>query len=117
VRLRDVHGPHYLATLRREPGREFHASELARGSRAVLVAPVEATGSLRTGLGLGDAGERTDARSRAAYRERLADTEQELALVHPELGAHLSATARCGYFCSYVPDPRRPIEWNASPAC
>jgi tetratricopeptide (TPR) repeat protein len=31
---------------------------------------------------------------------------------HPVLGAHLAATIRCGYFCSYVPDPRQPIEWE-----
>jgi len=35
-----------------------------------------------------------------------------IAASHPELGAHLHATVRRGYFCSYVPDPRHPIEWE-----
>ena len=31
---------------------------------------------------------------------------------HPELGSHLYATVRRGYWCTYQPDPRRPIEWR-----
>src|SRR4051812_32296740 len=31
-----------------------------------------------------------------------------------DLGAHLEVTVRTGTFCSYVPDPRVPIEWVVS---
>ena len=30
----------------------------------------------------------------------------------PDLGAHLEATVRTGTYCSYVPDPRAPMEWR-----
>ncbi len=30
----------------------------------------------------------------------------------PALGAHLQATVRTGTYCSYVPDPRAPMEWR-----
>ena len=29
-----------------------------------------------------------------------------------ELGQELEATVRTGTFCSYMPDPRRPVEWT-----
>ncbi|HWL88752.1 MAG TPA: hypothetical protein VNO21_23275, partial [Polyangiaceae bacterium] len=56
ARLRDTKGLHYLATLLREPGREFHVADLA---------------GLHAG-DLGDAGDMLDARARIAYQERLA---------------------------------------------
>jgi hypothetical protein len=169
IRLRDLRGLHYLASLLREPGREFHASDLVGAKPAApAAAPFEAD-ALRVGFGTGDAGERIDAAARAAYRARLAELDEEIAeaermndrgrleraseekeaLVaelagaarghrvssdaerarvtatkgikaalekiaarHPELGAHLQATVRRGYFCCYAPDPRHPIEWE-----
>lgn len=168
IRLRDLRGLHYLATLLREPGREFHATDLVRSGRGPSFAP-PLDDTLAVASGTGDAGERLDARARAAYRARLADLgdaiadaeylndrgrlerareEREalldelgaaargkrassdaerarltatkgikaaldkIAASHPELGAHLHATVRRGYFCSYVPDPRHPIEWE-----
>jgi hypothetical protein len=30
----------------------------------------------------------------------------------PALGAHLVATLHTGYYCSYTPDPRAPIDWD-----
>jgi hypothetical protein len=32
---------------------------------------------------------------------------------HPELGSHLSVAVSTGTFCSYDPDPRLPVTWNA----
>ena len=29
-----------------------------------------------------------------------------------ELGRHLDTTVRTGTFCSYLPDPRVPIDWQ-----
>ncbi len=169
IRLRDMRGLHYLATLLREPGREFHASDLVRiGSPGLSPAHADGDPSLTVVTGLGDGGAPIDARALAAYRERLRalDAEQaeaernsdlgrlgllsaeresllselegaahgdasshserariavtkaikaalaKIAERHPELGAHLSATIRRGYSCSYVPDPRVPVEWE-----
>jgi hypothetical protein len=36
----------------------------------------------------------------------------KIAASHPELGAHLQATVKRGYLCSYNPDPRHPIAWQ-----
>jgi len=54
----------------------------------------------------------------AAERARLAVTKGvgaalgRISASNPSLGRHLMATIRRGYFCSYTPDPRRPIAWN-----
>ncbi len=32
---------------------------------------------------------------------------------HPALGQHLSSTIKTGAYCSYTPDPRVPITWEA----
>jgi tetratricopeptide (TPR) repeat protein len=168
IRLRDLRGLHYVATLLREPGREFHATDLVRSGRSPSFAPA-LDETLHVASGLGDAGERLDAQARTAYKARLADLDDELAEAerrndrgrlerardereallaelgaawrgeragsdaerarlaatkgikvaldkiaasHSELGAHLRATVRRGYFCCYVPDPRHPIEWE-----
>ncbi len=34
---------------------------------------------------------------------------------HPELGEHLDRTIRTGTYCAYVPDPRAPTGWRATP--
>lgn len=33
--------------------------------------------------------------------------------VHPPLGQHLERTVRTGRYCSYIPDPRVPMIWDA----
>ena len=38
---------------------------------------------------------------------------ERIAASHPELGRHLTATVRRGYFCVYRPDPARPVRWDA----
>ncbi|HXZ83867.1 MAG TPA: hypothetical protein VEI82_00115 [Myxococcota bacterium] len=70
IRLRDMRGLHYLATLLREPGREFAATDLVRLANGRPGVPVTD--------GLGDAGP-IDARARAACRERLLEIEAERA--------------------------------------
>jgi hypothetical protein len=79
IRLRDMRGLHYLATLLREPGREFAATDLVKfGNGLPWTRPAEAP-DLSVVSGLGDAGGRLDARARAAYRERLTEIEAERA--------------------------------------
>ena len=79
ARLRDSKGLHYLAAMLRDPGREFHVSELvALTSDATAASEAELRESgLRSG-GLGDAGELLDARARADYRRRLKQIQEAL---------------------------------------
>jgi hypothetical protein len=70
MELKDGPGIAYLATLLRQPGREFHVLDLVAGSEG----PPGATGA----VDLGDAGELLDPTARAAYKQRLADVEVEL---------------------------------------
>jgi hypothetical protein len=37
-------------------------------------------------------------------------------LVHPGLADHLAARVRTGTFCSYQPDPKRPVVWDLGPS-
>jgi hypothetical protein len=79
IHLRDMRGLHYLATLLREPGREFAALDLV--SSASGSAPVESSrpeAEARVVRRLGDAGPVLDAQARSEYRARLVDLEAEL---------------------------------------
>jgi non-specific serine/threonine protein kinase len=51
-------------------------------------------------------------RARVTATKGIKAALDRIAASHPELGAHLHATVRRGYFCSYVPDPRHPIKWG-----
>ena len=79
IRLRDMRGLHYLATLLREPGRRFRASDLVGSCSAGAATPAVRDRSLGVVRGLGDAGAAIDARACAAYRERLRALEQDQA--------------------------------------
>jgi hypothetical protein len=83
ARLRDAKGLRYLARLLGDPGREFHAVDLAAaGSPAAPPGPpgerAWAGGELRARPDLGDAGELLDARAKAAYQARLDELAAEL---------------------------------------
>jgi hypothetical protein len=88
IRLRDMRGLHYLATLLREPGREFAATDLVKFSSGLPLTRPGEDPALSVVSGLGDAGEALDARARAAYRERLREIEAERAEAerHGDLG-------------------------------
>ena len=70
VRVRNRKGMHYLARLLAEPGREFHALDLAAaaGARGHGVAAAR-----------DDAGAMLDDRARDAYRRRLTEIEEDIA--------------------------------------
>ncbi len=53
-------------------------------------------------------------RARLAVTKGLKSALEQIAASHPELGRHLAATVRRGYFCVYRPDPARPVRWDAS---
>lgn len=65
--LKDVRGVRMLATLLREPGREFHALDLSQEQKADT-APVDR----------GDGGEMIDDEARRQYRARVAELREEL---------------------------------------
>ena len=85
IHLRDMRGLHYLATLLREPGREFAVLDLVRtASGPAPVGNSPSDPELRVGRRLGDAGPVLDLQARNEYRARLA-----------ELGAELADAERC----------------------
>jgi hypothetical protein len=81
ARLKDAKGLRYLARLLSDPGREFHAVDLAAAG-GTAARPEEraraGAGGLRVRPDLGDAGALLDARAKAAYKARLAELAAEL---------------------------------------
>jgi len=77
--LKDTRGLRFLAVLLAEPGREYHALDLASATAelpAVTGAADEPAAAFRADLG--DAGEVLDAEAKAQYRQRLGDLRAEL---------------------------------------
>ncbi len=54
-------------------------------------------------------------RARSAVTKRIKDSIDKIAEAMPALGRHLATTVKTGYFCSYNPDPNRPVKWNFGP--
>lgn len=76
VRLKDLKGMRYLERLLAEPGREFHVLDLVSVERGTLTVGDSASDSgVAPQAGL----EVFDARAREAYRQRLEETEEDLA--------------------------------------
>lgn len=76
VRLKDLKGMRYLERLLAEPGREFHVLDLVsveRGALPVGRAAIESQIEPQAGL------EVFDSKAREAYRQRLAETEEDIA--------------------------------------
>jgi hypothetical protein len=81
VRLRHSKGLAYLATLLAEPGREFHALDLANEGAAVPDRGIGASEAAALGLRAdvrAGGGEVIDDQAKSAYRERLRDLQAEL---------------------------------------
>jgi hypothetical protein len=51
-------------------------------------------------------------RARVAVTKGLKRALERIAASHPELGRHLTATVRRGYFCVYRSDPARSVRWE-----
>jgi len=94
-RLRDSVGLRYLAVLLGRPGLRVLAADL------VLLAGPEST-SLPP--------DRERARARVTHAIRSA--MRRVARHHVALSEHLRATIITGTRCAYLPDPRRPFEWE-----
>ncbi|MGH3787965.1 MAG: ATP-binding protein [Pseudonocardiaceae bacterium] len=87
-RLRDTKGLQYLRRLLAAPGQQFHVLDLAAGTNS----PAQ--------------------RARSNVSKALRACLKRIEQLHPALGTHLVRSVRTGYFCSYQPDPRVPVEWR-----
>src|SRR5262249_61807071 len=68
------------------------------------------------GLGGGDRpGGAAAGRARTTVSRRLRAVIRRIARQHPGLGDRLPARVRTGMFCTYTPDPERPIDWALGP--
>ncbi|MGM0537241.1 MAG: hypothetical protein ACQER5_14410 [Pseudomonadota bacterium] len=91
VHLRDLKGMRYLERLLAAPGREFHVLDLVSVERGAigLGDPSEALGAgPQCGL------EVFDAKAREAYRQRLAETEEDIAEAEANNDLHRAELAR-----------------------
>jgi len=79
--------------------------ERAQEETAALLNQLEAAGRGRVAASHAE-------RARQTVTKRIKEALERIARAHPDLGAHLGATVRRGYFCVYLPDPERPLDWE-----
>lgn len=91
VHLRDLKGMHYLERLLMAPGREFHVLDLVSVERGALTigGPSEDL-AVSTQCGL----EVFDSKAREAYRQRLTETEEDIAEAEANNDLHRAELAR-----------------------
>ncbi len=91
VRLKDLKGMRYLERLLAEPGREFHVLDLVTVERGALPVGVPSdTPQLDAQCGL----EVFDSKAREAYRQRLAEVEEDIAEAEVNNDLHRAELAR-----------------------
>jgi tetratricopeptide (TPR) repeat protein len=103
-----------IEELRREVEIADDHNDLERASRARAELDF-IVGELGSAVGLGGRDRRVSSvgeRARSAVGKSLRGSLERIGKAHPTLGAHLAATISTGYFCSYKPDPRAPLEWK-----
>jgi class 3 adenylate cyclase len=104
-----------IAELEAEIEQARRWNDLERAARAE--AELDAlTRELAGALGLGGRDRRAASdseRARASVTKAVRGALRRLEAQHPELGRHLSVAVRTGTFCTYDPDPRLPVTWNA----
>jgi non-specific serine/threonine protein kinase len=89
----------------------FHDAGRAERARAEMEALTE---QLAAAVGLGGRDRPTGSaaeRARTTVTHRLRAVIERIARQHPGLGDHLATRVRTGTFCTYTPDPERPIDW------
>ncbi|QOR38562.1 hypothetical protein HNO52_08605 [Billgrantia diversa] len=96
VRLKDLKGMRYLERLLAEPGREFHVLDLVAVERGALPVGVTSDGiGMAAHTGLDQSGlEVFDSKAREAYRQRLAETEEDIAEAEANNDFHRAELAR-----------------------
>jgi hypothetical protein len=90
---------------------QFHDAGRAERVRMEMDA---LTDQLAAAVGLGGRDRPTGSaaeRARTTVTHRLRAVIKRIARQHPGLGDHLTTRVRTGTFCSYTPDPERPIDW------
>jgi hypothetical protein len=90
--------------------RDLERAAQAEAEREFLVR------ELSRAVGLGGRDRRAGAaseRARAGVTRAIRQAIARLAEQHPELGEHLERTVRTGTYCTYLPDPRAPVDWHA----
>jgi pimeloyl-ACP methyl ester carboxylesterase/class 3 adenylate cyclase len=74
------------------------------------------TRELARAVGLGGRDRRAASdseRARVSVTKAVRGAVRRLEDQHPELGRHLTLAVHTGTFCTYDPDPRAPVSWNA----
>ncbi len=103
-----------LEDLRDELDEAERFNDPARASRARR--EMEFLGEeLARAVGLGGRDRRAASaaeRARVNVTRTVAAVLKRITAGSPALGEHLTATVRTGYFCSYTPDPRKPVVWR-----
>ena len=103
-----------LEDLREELDEAERFNDSARAARARR--EIEFLGNeLARAVGLGGRDRRAAGaaeRARVNVTRTIAAVLKKIAAGSPALGEHLAATIRTGYFCSYTPDPRMPVDWS-----
>jgi non-specific serine/threonine protein kinase len=99
-----------LADLRDELEEATHLSDLGRVARAR--GELEHLGRQLEDAARSQPWRSTAERARLTVTKALGAALARIDEADPSLGRHLRATIRRGYFCAYVPDPRRAIAWD-----
>ena len=95
-----------------EEAERFNNSSRAEYIRGEIDAIAE---QLASAVGLGGRDRRTGSdaeRARCAITKRIKDAISKIGEALPSLRRHLASQIKTGYFCSYNPDPERPVAWK-----
>jgi hypothetical protein len=95
-----------------EEAERFNDSHRAARDRTEMDAIVH---QLAAAVGLGGRDRRASSdaeRARSAITKRIKESINRIAEAIPQLGRHLAARIKTGYFCSYNPHPDRPVAWK-----
>src|SRR5262249_13438333 len=99
-----------LADLREELTEAEGLNDLGRAER--LREEIDALVQQLAGAARGRTAAAHGERARLTVTKGIKSALERIAAGHPELGRHLAATVRRGYFCVYRPDPARPVRWE-----
>ena len=95
-----------------EEAEQFNDSYRASRYRSEMNA---IAGQLAVAVGLGGRDRRSSSkaeRARSTVTKRIKQAINRITEAVPRLGRHLSARIHTGYFCSYNPNPDRPVVWK-----
>src|SRR5262249_21697797 len=111
-RLRDGKGLQHLAYLLHHPGMKVSCLDMVEGDRRSAKASARHDTSAISRTDVTRNGQAAFERARLTVTKSLKTALEKIRRSNPVLGAHLEATIRRGYFCSYTPDPRLHIAWH-----